>query len=79
MLDALRAQGAPTENARIEVQEIADGYARVAVFYDVVARPDLWDLGFAYVEQGRGRSAPASPRNMWKQPGFRVASGPMVG
>ena len=32
MLDALRAQGAPTENAKIVVQKIADGYARVAVY-----------------------------------------------
>ena len=52
MLDALRAQGAPTENARIEVQKVADGYARVHVYYDVVKRPDLWDQGFAYLEDG---------------------------
>lgn len=52
MLDSLRAQGAPTENARIVIQKIADGYARVAVYYDVVGQPAVWDLGFAYFEDG---------------------------
>jgi hypothetical protein len=52
MLEALAAQGAPTENARIEVQKVADGYARVAVYYDVIERPDVWDLGFAHYENG---------------------------
>jgi len=52
MLDSLKARGAPTENARIEVQKIADGYARVHVYYDVVKRPDYWDQGFAYLEDG---------------------------
>jgi len=59
MLDALRAQGAPTENARIEVQKIADGYARVHVYYDVVNQPGVWDQGFAYLEDG-----------VWKAWGF---------
>jgi hypothetical protein len=52
MLDSLRAQGAPTENARIVVQKIADGYARVAVYYDIVGQPAVWDLGFAHFEDG---------------------------
>jgi hypothetical protein len=52
MLDSMREKGAPTENARIEVLKIADGYARVAVYYDVVKRPDVWDQGFAYLEDG---------------------------
>ena len=55
----MRAKGAPTENAKIEVQKIADGYARVAVYYDVVTRPDFWDLGFANFEDG-----------VWKAWGF---------
>jgi len=52
VLDSLRAQGAPTKNARIVVQKIADGYARVAVYYDIVGQPAVWDLGFAYLEHG---------------------------
>jgi uncharacterized protein YraI len=56
MLDALAAQGAATENARVDVQKVAEGYARVAVYYDVIARPDLWDLGFAYYENGSWRA-----------------------
>ena len=52
MLEALTAQGMPTEKARIEVQKVADGYARVAVYYDVIERPDAWDLGFAHYENG---------------------------
>jgi len=52
MLDSMREKGAPTENARIVVLKVADGYARVAVYYDVVERPDVWDQGFAYLEDG---------------------------
>ncbi len=52
MLDSMKARGAPTENAKIVVQKIADGYARVAVYYDVVRQPTVWDLGFAYFEDG---------------------------
>jgi hypothetical protein len=78
MLAALTAQGAPTENARIDLQKVADGYARVAVYYDVIARPDIWDLGFAYYENGNWRSwafgsgiaqehveAAGIPRSVW--------------
>jgi guanyl-specific ribonuclease Sa len=78
MLDSLRAQGAPTENAKIVVQKIADGYARVAVYYDVVGRPAVWDLGFAYLEHGAWKAwafgsgiaqehveAAGIPRSVW--------------
>jgi uncharacterized protein YraI len=78
MLAALTAQGAPTENARIDVQKVADGYARVAVYYDVIVRPDIWDLGFAYYENGNWTSwafgsgiaqehmkAAGIPRSVW--------------
>jgi uncharacterized protein YraI len=78
MLAAMTAQGAPTENARIDVQKVADGYARVAVYYDVITRPDLWDLGFAYYENGNWTSwafgsgiaqehveAAGIPRSVW--------------
>jgi hypothetical protein len=78
MLAALAAQGAPTENARIDVQKVTDGYARVAVYYDVIAHPDLWDLGFAYNDNGNWRSwafgsgmaqehveAAGIPRSVW--------------
>jgi hypothetical protein len=78
MLDSLRAQGAPTENAKIVVQKIADGYARVAVYYDVVRQPTVWDLGFAHFEDGAWKAwafgsgiaqehveAAGIPRSVW--------------
>jgi uncharacterized protein YgiM (DUF1202 family) len=78
MLAALATQGAPIENARINVQAVADGWARVAVYYDVVDRPDVWDLGFAYYEKGQWTSwafgsgiaqehaeAAGIPRSVW--------------
>ncbi len=78
MLDALRAKGAPTENTRIVVQKIADGYARVAVYYDIVSQPAVWDLGFAYFEDGAWKAwafgsgiaqehveAAGIPRSVW--------------
>jgi hypothetical protein len=52
LLDSMREKGAPTENARIEVQKVADGYARVHVYYDVVKQPGVWDQGFAYYGDG---------------------------
>jgi len=80
MLDSMREKGAPTENAKIEVQEIADGYARVAVYYDVAKRPDFWDLGFAYLEDGTWKAwafgsgiaqehveAAGIPRSVWPE------------
>jgi uncharacterized protein YraI len=80
LLEALTAQGVPTEKARIEVQKVADGYARVAVYYDVIERPDVWDLGFAYFENGAWTSwafgsgiaqehveAAGIPRSVWPE------------
>jgi hypothetical protein len=80
MLDSMREKGAPTENARIEVQKIADGYARVHVYYDVVNQPGVWDQGFAYLEDGTWKAltfgsgiaqehveAAGIPRSVWPE------------
>jgi hypothetical protein len=60
------------------VQKIADGYARVAVYYDIVKQPAIWDLGFAYFEDGAWKAwafgsgmaqehveAEGIPRSVW--------------
>jgi hypothetical protein len=80
MLDSMKEKGAPTENAKIVVQEVADGYARVAVYYDIAKRPDVWDLGFAYLEDGAWKAwafgsgiaqehveAAGIPRSVWPE------------
>jgi len=80
MLDSMKEKGAPTENARIEVQKVADGYARVHVYYDVVSQPGVWDQGFAYLEDGAWKAwafgsgiaqehveAAGIPRSVWPE------------
>jgi hypothetical protein len=80
MLDSMKEKGVPTENARIEVLKVADGYARVAVYYDVVKQPDVWDQGFAYLEDGTWKAwafgsgiaqehveAAGIPRSVWPE------------
>jgi hypothetical protein len=80
MLDSMREKGAPTENARIEVQKVADGYARLHVYYDVVNQPGVWDQGFARLEDGAWKAwafgsgiaqehveAAGIPRSVWPE------------
>lgn len=47
MLAQLQADGAATANTDVQVQAVADGYARVVIYLDTAAAPDNWFLGFA--------------------------------